>query len=64
MGSLFSKDLSGEEKAKLGLQIPVEALSALTLEDHFKLKFPFYIMDIEVFEFKLNKIVTDNKAVN
>ena len=31
------------------------------LGEHFKLKFPFYMMDIAAFEYKLNQILKENE---
>ena len=55
MGALFSKKESAADKANKWLEIPTD----VTIKDKreiFKLKFPFFRMNIEAFGFKLNSI--------
>ena len=52
MGKLFSKELSDEEMANQALTLP-KHLEIRDARELFKIKFPFYRMDIEAFEHKL-----------
>ena len=60
MGNLFDKELSAEDKANRKLEIPIETLKVRDKAEELKLKFPFYRMEIDVFEYKLNQITKDN----
>jgi hypothetical protein len=58
MGSVFTKEESAADKAKKKLEIPTDVIIK-DKREIFKLKFPFYRMDIEAFAFKLNSIKPD-----
>ena len=55
MGKLFSKELSAEDMANADLVLP-KNLEIRDARELFKIKFPFYRMDIEAFEQKLKEI--------
>lgn len=55
MGKLFSKELSAEDMANQALTLP-KNLEIRDARELFKIKFPFYRMDIEAFEQKLSEI--------
>lgn len=60
MGNIFNKEIDLAEKANMKLEIPMESLHCRDRAEELQLKFPFYRMEIDVFEFKLNKIFLDN----
>ena len=62
MGNAFKREIDLAEKANMKLEIPMESLRCRDRAEELKLKFPFYRMEIDVFEFKLNKIFLDNVA--
>tara|TARA_B110000305_G_C19016931_1_gene437532 strand:- start:395 stop:571 length:177 start_codon:yes stop_codon:yes gene_type:complete len=55
MGKLFSKELSADDLANQALTLP-KSLEIRDAREMFKIKFPFYRMDIEAFEHKLKEI--------
>jgi hypothetical protein len=58
MGAIFSKKESAADKANKKLEIP-DDISISDKREIFKLKFPFYRMEIDAFAFKLNEIVPE-----
>ena len=60
MGNLFEKELSAEEIADKRLEIPYKDLRIRCKCEEFKLKFPFYRMEIKAYEYRLNRIQTKN----
>ena len=60
MLDIFSTKLSAKEMAAQPLEIPVESLKVRDKAEEFKLKFPFYMMNVEAFEYKLNQIFEEN----
>ena len=52
-----NQNLTGEEKAQnKNLELPIEKMQIRDPRELFKLKFPFYMMDIEAFEYNINQI--------
>jgi hypothetical protein len=63
MGNLFTKASASDLADVVVLELPDKEFKVRDRREFFKLKFPFYRMEVKAFEYKLNEICKQSNFI-